>query len=292
MLRAIKRRLIKLMTGMYDPPHTYNIGDKTIRLPLSHDLPAIMHDHPQYNYNLARLVGYVAEAYPSTRVIDIGANVGDSVAFIKTVADVPILCIDGQPDFVKYLKWNTEGYSNVYVCNTLVGSENGSVSLSLKSSKGTARLEAGGNTVSMRTLADILTEFPDFMDSRMIKTDTDGFDTIILRGIEQHLRGVQPVLFFEFDPHLIKNNGDDAFSFMNFLEECGYKYFIFYTNVGDYLVSLTADDKKVINELIHYFSGRKLDLYADVCAFTGKDEALFETISRKEIEHFRQFRNY
>ena len=90
----------------------------------------------------------------------------------------------------------------------------------------------------------------------------------------------------------IKKNNDDPFDFIKFLEECGYHYFIFYTNVGDYLISCTADEKDILAELIHYFSGRKLELFADVCAFPLSDKNLFDLCKNQEIEHFRKARNY
>lgn len=292
MFHSIKRRLTKSFTKLYDPNVELKIGNRSIKLPLSHDLRAIMASYPEYNFNLARIVAHLHKQNSNTKVIDIGANIGDTVAFIKSTVDVPILCIDGESKFVKLLRENTSIYENVFVCASLVGSENKEVTLHLKSDKGTAHLQEGGNAVMMRTLENILEEFPDFKTSNIIKTDTDGFDTIILRSCEIFLRNSNPVIFMEFDPHLIKRNNDDAFSFMDYLQDCGYRYFIFYTNVGDYMLSCTSSDKSIIQDIIHYFSGRNLDLFADLCAFAEKDKRFFEEISATELLHYRKVRNY
>ncbi len=292
MLQGLKRRLIKNISKVYNPLVTISIGSQTIKIPLSHDLRDIMLLYPEYNFNLARIVKYVNEQMPDVRVIDIGANIGDTVAFIKNYSDVPILCIDGDEKYMNILAENTAKYKNVFSCKTLVGAETKEVNLKLKSGKGTAYLEEGGEAIPMRSLENILEDFPDFKRSKIIKSDTDGFDTIILRSCGNYLKSIKPILFFEFDPHLIKKNNDDAFDFISFLEAHGYHYFIFYVNIGDYLVSCSSDQKDLLNQIIHYFSGRKLDLFADVCAFTDEDKHIFEHITTQEILHFRQVRNY
>jgi FkbM family methyltransferase len=292
MLSAIKRRLIKIATRVYDPITTLKIGNQSIKIPLSHQLIEIVKIHPEYNFNLARIVNIVNRTYPGTKLIDIGANIGDTVAFVKNLSDVPILCIDGDQKYMSILKKNIKKYTNVFSCQALVGAENKDVNFKLKSDKGTAHIEEGPSVSKMRTLSDIIKDFPDFKDSKILKSDTDGFDTIILRSCVDYLTSVKPILFFEFDPHLIKKSNDDAFDFMNFLLDQGYYYFVFYTNIGDYLVSCNGDQKELLTQLIHYFSGRKLELFADICAFHKVDKFIFDQVVNNEIIHFRKIRNY
>lgn len=292
MFQIIKRRLIKIISKFYDPLVNLQIGNQTIKIPLSHQLREIINLYPDYNFNLPRIVKYISTSLPDVKVIDIGANIGDTVAFIKNFTDVPILCIDGDDKYMKILKENTAKYNNVSSCQALVGAETKDVTLKLKSEKGTAYLEQGGEAVSMRSLENIIVDFPLFKNSKIIKSDTDGFDTIILRSCSNYLKTIKPILFFEFDPHLIKKNNDDPFSFIEFLQESGYHYFIFYTNIGEHLISCTADEKETLSQLIHYFSGRNLDLFADVCAFSLSDKNLFDLCKDQEINHFRKVRNY
>ncbi len=292
MLKALKRRITKKISAIYDPLTTIKIGSQEIKLPLSHQLREIVEVYPDYNFNLPRIIKYINSVVKDVTVIDIGSNIGDTVAFIKNYCDVPILCIDGNEKYMQILKENTAKYKNVSSCLTLVGAETKEVNLKLISEKGTAYLEEGGKAVPMRTLENILNDFPDFKNSKVIKSDTDGFDTIILRSCANVLKKNKPVLFFEFDPHLIKRNNDDALDFINFLEQCGYQYFIFYVNNGDYLISCTANEKETIQQLVAYFSGRKLDIFADICAFSLADKDLFELCKTNEMEHFRQARNF
>lgn len=292
LFRILKRRLIRLLTNFYDPLVSVRIGNEKIKLNLSHQLPEILLLFPNYNFNLARIVKYTEEKVGNSTIIDIGANVGDTVAFIRNYSDAPILCIDGEEHFVKLLKENTKQYTNVKICKTLVGSENKVDNIKLSSHKGTASIEASTDSVSVRTLSNILDEFPQFHNSKMLKTDTDGFDTIILRSCEDYLKKVKPILFFEFDPHFIKVQKDDPFQFMEYLRSCGYHYLIFYTNVGDFLLSCSFEEQPIINQIIHYYSGRNVEMFVDVCAFVKNDKDIFEYIVEQEMRFYQSARNY
>jgi FkbM family methyltransferase len=291
-LSAIKRRAVKLFTTVYDPLISLKIGNQNIKINLSHQLPEILEKYPEYNFNLARIVKYTEDALGNISVIDIGANVGDTVAFIRNYSSAPILCIDGEENYVNILRKNVAKDKNVNVCQALVGLENKEDNLKLKVEKGTAHIEKSKTPVRVRTLENILEEFKEFKESKIIKSDTDGFDTWILRSCETYLKTIKPILFFEFDPHFIYSNNDDPFSFIDYLKETGYQYFIFYTNVGDYLFGCSIEERDIIDQLIHYYSGRHVEIFLDICAFQKEDEDLFRSTMEKEIKHYQKVRNY
>gem|GEM_PF-6590071 len=54
----LKRKAINAFTRVYDPLITINIGKETLRLPLSHSLREIMELHPDFNFNLPRIISY------------------------------------------------------------------------------------------------------------------------------------------------------------------------------------------------------------------------------------------
>lgn len=287
----IKRKTIRLISSFYDPLVTTRIGNQNIKIPFSHPLRENVIVHPQMNYNLARIIKYATEIQSNIKVIDIGANIGDTVAYIKNYTDAPVLCIDGDDKYIEILKENVAQYNNVSVCKTFVGQETKEIFGELKKERGTGIVTESSNKMSIRTIENILEEFPAFNDSKVLKIDTDGFDTVILKGCKNYLLKQKPVLFFEFDPHYISKN-DDTFSIVPYLKECGYKHLIFYMNNGDYLLSADIEQEHLFNELIHFFSGRGVTLYTDICAFTPDDKVLFEKTVEKEIEHFKNFRGY
>ncbi len=158
--------------------------------------------------------------------------------------------------------------------------------------RGTAFVAETENKTIVRTLENILEEFPDFKNSKILKVDTDGYDTLILRGSAGYLKNVKPIIFFEYDPFLISKNNDDPFRFIDYLKGCGYTYLIFYVNNGDYLVSCNIEQRDIIDQLIHYFSGREIAMFADICAFSQDDKSLFDFCVHQEINHFKKARHY
>ena len=271
---------------------SFKIGKHIIELPLSHQLSQNLRLYPDYNSNLPRIIKYAAHVYPEIKVIDIGANIGDTVIFIKNVIDVPILCIDGEEKYLQLLKKNTKQFDNVTLCHSLVGMETKEKNLKLVMDRGTAQVVESDIKIKVRTLDNILLEFPFFSDSKILKIDTDGFDTLILRGCKDFLKKIKPILFFEFDPYLISQNKDNPFEFIQYLEECDYKYLIFYVNNGDFLLSCDIDQRGLIDQIIHYFSGRYINAFADICAFTEEDKLMFDNCVMEEIAYFKKSRKY
>ena len=291
-IRSLKRRFTKAISRFYDPLVVLTIGTEKIKVRLSHQLREILAVFPQYNHNLGRIIKYTEHINGKISLIDIGANVGDTVAFVRNYSNIPILCIDGEEEYVSILRQNVAQYENVHICQALVGKENRDERIKLKVEKGTAHIEESKTTVKVRTLENILEEFPKFSNSKILKSDTDGFDTWILRSCTDYLKTSKPILFFEFDPHFIKKNGDDPWDFLKYLKDTGYSYLIFYTNIGDYMLGCDIHNEKVVNQLIHYFSGRNIEMFADICAFHAEDQDIFEYTMDQEIKHFRQVRDY
>jgi len=291
-IRLIIRKLIKVITKVYDPLINIKIGTEIIKVNLSHQLAEILKIYPEYNFNLARIVHYTEEHIGQISIIDIGANVGDTVAFIRNYSNAPILCIDGEENYVALLRKNVSRYKNVSVCHALVGTDNKAEKYTLKADKGTAHITESATTIQVRTLENILMEFPAFKNSKILKSDTDGFDTWILRSCSEYLKNHKPVLFFEFDPYFIRKNHDDPFDFIKYLKTIEYHYIIVYNNVGDLLIACSMNEDEILQQLIHYFSGRNVESFADICALHLTDEKLFREIVQKEIQHFKEVRKY
>jgi FkbM family methyltransferase len=196
MIRSIRRKFVKALTKLYDPLVNLKIGTQTIKTPLSHQLRTNVLVYPDYNFNLPRIIKYTTIFFPDPKVIDIGANIGDTVAFIRNYSDTPVLCIDGEKKYLEILKSNVAQYKSVSICNALVGQENKVANVSMSMDRGTAVVTEATGKTTIRTLENILEEFPDFKTSKILKVDTDGYDTLILRGCAAFLKKVKPVLFF------------------------------------------------------------------------------------------------
>src|SRR6516225_4669060 len=79
-----------------------------LRMPATHPLPHYFSIFPHFNRNLGRIGKAVHRKYPSMSAIDIGANVGDSVAIMRSQSHFPILCIEGSPGYFELLRRNAK----------------------------------------------------------------------------------------------------------------------------------------------------------------------------------------
>src|SRR6266852_517263 len=126
--RKLLLHLRQLAIGVgFDPMVRYNLAGLELRLPLSHNLPLYRRSFPLYSSNVGRIAAAVAAKYRDIHVIDIGANIGDTVAIVRAQVNCPILCVEGDasvceilrdhPSFAqcKLLKIDTDGLDGAII---------------------------------------------------------------------------------------------------------------------------------------------------------------------------------
>lgn len=274
----------------------YTIGRYQILLPSDHLLEHYQSTWLRYD----KALGYIAQAifqkYPESSAIDIGANIGDSAALIRQYLDVPVLCIEGNPEFVEYLYQNSVRIGEIEIAEYFVGADGKSVNLEqLFSSGGTASIvEAiafeGKCSVPTKSLGSILNEHPRFQDAKLLKIDTDGFDFFIIQTSIELISQLHPVLYFEYDINFRENGEMEGLEAVQTLVNIGYEYFMIYDNFGNYLMSLSQQEYDRFLDLTAYLlsnrrrSGTPVVYYFDICAFTNDDIDLFEDLRQMEID--------
>ena len=77
-----------------------------------------------------------------------------------------------------------------------------------------------GNKVKIRTLDTVVAELAVRPD--LIKVDVEGFEFEVLRGAENVLRNIRPVMLIEIHPPQLKLSGSSDLALMAFLESRGY----------------------------------------------------------------------
>src|SRR5713101_8197427 len=203
-----------LINVMHDPAIFYDVFGSKILMPLSHDLPLIMKRYPQYATNIGRIAKFVRKKYPDLTFVDIGANIGDTAAILRSEAYFPILCIDGNEEFFRYLEINSAQWPDVYSVKAFIGDHPVPWRGKLEARSGTCHLVPDASSpreVIFSKLSDILNENPIFRSSKMIKIDTDGLDCKILKGELEFLERAIPVIFFEYAPYFFSQFEDDGF---------------------------------------------------------------------------------
>lgn len=286
-------RLFYKIIKLSDPLISYKIAGFDLLLPFSHQLPFILKTYPLYSSNLARIAKYVKQKYEHLKFIDVGANIGDSIAILRKEAEFPILCIEGDDQFLSVLEKNAPIFAEVHIVQAYLGEFSNSMRGTTIKQGGTAHLsenKVGENIIEVKKLSDVLKDYPSFWQSKMIKVDTDGFDCKILRGAADFLKSAKPIIFFEYDPFFLGDQGDDEISIFQDLSGYGYKNLLIYDNFGDLMLSTNINNSRILEELHLYFSGRLGHRYCDICVFHTEDSDLFEIAREREIHFFENIR--
>lgn len=266
----------------------YRLGGSELLLPLEHDLPLIRSQYPEYSTNIARLCCYVMEKYPELCLIDIGANVGDTVAIIREHTQCPVLCVEADAHYFELLSENIRRaeFQSVEAVRAFVATYTGELKGQLVSSAGTAHfVDSGADQMKAISLSCLLNDFPRFQAPKVLKIDTDGYDCSILRSELSWLSERRPVLFFEYDPFFFRGQPYDATRIFEDLSGVGYTFAVLYDNCGDYLTSVDLQcDKQILTDLQNYHVGMGGMRYLDVAAFHKEDRDIADRMRLKEIE--------
>ncbi|SNS34928.1 FkbM family methyltransferase [Antarctobacter heliothermus] len=177
-----------------------SIGSAELLLPADHHLPRIMRQHPQYDYlywNLIRVL-LADNAIADGPLIDIGANVGDTIGHFRRFSNGSVWGIEPHAGYFDYLERNMAQFSDVRLSHAIVAPDaaRDRVRLSINHGTGGSSLEpdAGevfaGARVSPQQIAEALTS------DTVLKSDTDGFDGHIISVVAEYMaqRKVRPAI--------------------------------------------------------------------------------------------------
>lgn len=279
-VRRIANVVRRRWSASREPFIRFCFAGRPLILPLSHDLPLIMISHPLYSSNLPRLVSLAARRKPDLVFIDIGANIGDSVALVAGSVAVPILAIEGDETFLPLLHYNVAQFEQIEVAETYVrfaGAEQSG--LTPVRSGGTAHLsfshEAPDSSFTMTRLSDVLRDHSRFAAPGFLKVDTDGFDSRIIADCLDVLARSHPVLFFEFDPQLMHASGDvESVAVFNHLDDLGYDHVIAYQNTGELLGARSVSDTEGWRDTARAFQAGPAGHYLDLAVYHRDDSDL------------------
>jgi FkbM family methyltransferase len=203
-------------------------------------------------------------------MIDVGANVGDSVAIVRGYSDHPVFCLEGEPRFFQLLQNNTVHLPAVEIEQTFIGVAGDHVSsINTRSGNAQVRLGSAPSRANICTLSEALSRHPRFATAKLLKIDAEGFDCRIIAAEAGFLRRAKPILFFEYDPTSCELLGQQALPVFSQLSSLGYSTILIYQNVGRYFMSLDLGQVDALEDLHHFISD--LGGYCDVAAFHGED---------------------
>jgi FkbM family methyltransferase len=277
---ALALRLVRGFTT--DPIVRLPVGDRTLLMPWSHNLPSILRSNPLYETEIGRLALQLAETDGEVVMIDAGANIGDTIATLPKLHQAKFLCIEGSERYYDLLQKNWESDTRVRPVFALltdaVGGTNGA---RVKEVEGTAHVEMteGSKAVApWRTLDQLLEVYPEFKEANFCKIDCDGYDLRVLKGGTEFLERAKPCLHIEFGLQLWRRYGDcDAADGFAVLAKFGYKEVLVYDNLGRFIARDCVENPRILGILADYTMRSPHWFYFNLIAFHK---------TRKDLEKF------
>ena len=292
------RFLIKTKILTDDPIVKVKIGNKQLLMKSSHNLPSLLLKLPYYDSALSRIALFVKQKYNKLTMIDIGANIGDTVSLITDVVQGNFLCVEPDGGYFELLKVNTQNLENV-ICEKAIISlsdDNDVTTKTLAEVAGTAYLtngtSEGSNTTLTTTIDSLVNKYPEFSQTNLLKIDTDGYDIKCIKSAVSLLTTTKPIIYIEFSPwHLINIGSDDPLSLFEQLLSIGYSLALFYDNYGYPFMHININQAETLKQLILY-AKRKPNFYYDILMFHDSRKDGFDELYLSEISCFPDFKWY
>lgn len=258
-LARIRRRLRIL----FRVPRKFLVGRYQIYLTSDHLLPEYLRRYPNYDKFLPKLVSILPA---ETTIIDIGANVGDTLVACNQVnSNLTYLCIEPDRRFYRYLLRNIKKLEmrNVIPVNSFISDKDDK--FSLIGGRGTKRMirsRFGKKAITIDSLVYSQTIDP----VSLIKSDTDGYDFAAISSGLKSIESYKPIIFMEcFVIDIVNLN--NYFSLFYKLNNLGYNQWLVLNNTGHPL-SFTESPTDITRLMRKTALSRKAKLsgeYFDLC---------------------------
>lgn len=242
-------------------------------LPWPHRLPDYANG-TEYGQNLVNLARLLGENGSPVHVLDVGANVGDSTLQILDATEARVLCIEADPYYLEYLHLNVDPEPRVTVVEALLSPDVRTEATTAVRVGGTTRFAEGGvgDALPSVTPGELRAQHPDFAGLRLVKSDTDGYEVVLVPAIAREWADSRPVLFFEYDPHLTRVAGNDPLAVWPALAALGYRDVAVWGNGGHALGRTNVDEVSAKMDSLDEKIGLRKHAYWDV-AVVHQDDA-------------------
>ena len=270
LLKRIKRRVKRDFRTLVNAD--VEVGAFRIEIPSNNPLRKHYEIYPLIQKFLASLVKVLHDRFPRMVAVDIGANVGDTLALIKTGADVPVICIEGDAACAAVLERNSRQFNNTTIIRHYLSENIETASVTVEKAKWNSTLvptgAATGKSITFATLDSILLSHQAQNEIKLIKVDCEGFDFRILRGGRMFISKQKPALVFELNYFNLLALKEDGKVFLRWLAELGYSRFFVFEPLGGFLFECPASCWTPLDDILDYIrlSGNRLE-YVDIVAF-------------------------
>jgi len=241
----LKRALVAIFS---DPSCTLGVHGRMLKMPLSHALPLSLNLYPFYDKLPCRLSDFIYHKYGHLNLIDVGANIGDTIAAFYRHDSDKFLAIEPNPNFLSYLTANFDHDPNVEILSCMCSSGETTSQYHIHEHNGTASLKEAetGAQIESKTIDDLVMGNPVFHNFNVIKIDTDGYDLRIIAGAINIIKKNKPAILFEVYDNESPTYCEDCINTLLLLKDAGYDSFLLYDRLG-YLMG-----QHHLNDLFHF----------------------------------------
>jgi FkbM family methyltransferase len=249
-------------------------------------LPTYIHRHKKYDRFLPFLVSKIRNY---GLVVDVGANVGDTlVAMATNNPNLQYLCLEPDWKFFQYLELNSTSVkekfpeTKISLKREFVGINVNEVSLTGKfGTKHATSKTSAAQTFSSKSLDSILEEMDLSGGVILLKSDVDGFDWDVLDSSINAIKRSEPILFFEVA--IIEGGQIENYKrTLKTVQLAGYDFWYIFDNFGQFIFH--SQDLSLVFQMLDYLEKNRTDqrnrtiFYFDILVSTNKDRNFLSSV--------------
>jgi FkbM family methyltransferase len=260
----------------------------SVILPFSHALPGYLAALQFYDRLPVRLSEFIGDKCGVVNCIDVGANIGDSIAAFRygrsSNPNDFYIAVEPNVYYEKYLKLNYSDHG-VISLPLLCSKSEGIGFVNFKELNGTASssfndrpLEAGDKNIKMTTIDSIVGFYGRDRRFNLLKTDTDGHDFDVISGAKNFIEENLPFIYFEVDSFSDHEFVGNVKNTLNLFLNAGYSKLFIYDNQGYFLGLYEIANESSLEKLLFYKLSKKF-YYFDFLLMA--DEYVDEFLSKE-----------
>lgn len=279
----------------------YRYQGMTLRMMLKHQFPLLEKYEPEHSKSIGRVAALVGAKYPDSVFFDIGANIGDTAAIMRTGAPNPIYAIEGVDAFYRLLERNAVAIGGVHPVKCFLSYDSGGRDVLLKVMEtgnavvyekpelfGTDTAGSTSERIETTTLQALAERLAIAKPVKFVKTDIEGLDMPVLNAALGFIAREKPVLYFEchISDAFDRTYGITFLDFIARLREAGYRSMLYWDLSREFQHALNLADAAQLDDFVAIYRNRNGLKYADVCVLHADDADLAQSIREGERRHF------
>lgn len=269
-------------------PRRHVVGGLDLEFPPHSRIPEAYAFYPDYGLELVTAAGLVAAKYPSGIGVDVGANVGDTIALMRRQTTAKIHAFEGDQETLGYLRRNASVLGDVEIVPQFLDAVPQQTAIQTDKAGWNTTLQpaADGKPVSFTTLDEYFANRPDAAAVKLIKIDCEGYDNRVLRGGRQLLARSHPIILFEYHARCLHALHEDGPSVFADLAALGYETVVLFDHAGNLIMSAPTHAADLWADFDRYTRtpGSPL-LYLDAACFHAADADLATAMKRAHQQH-------